>query len=411
MVSSPGNSWCSEAHEQLLEDHFIDELGKSPKTNITKHSYHGNGKVQYEFCFNDEIKCLKVTERHIQTDDTFQLITHTCFQKELPDMFVSKHSHWMNIQTQIVEFRPIHFKELDFLDNRPYILSLKTGYVITTVENNAQILINQSSIFFQNLFNRYFSRLDDKPYVYTMRGNISQTDIIIHIHLSRLGIAFEYNASTNIIKTREYSDMCIDKDQWLGSLTGLTFGLLLSRLPTNNYRLDHYPYRKLIVPFGTVQTDRIKKVATGNNTDDVKRLEGLEITDYFKNQLSQSWNKFLSDSQYEKGYPSIKKIIQLLDSLRKESTNLWNELSNEQLFETGLILRITSTTLIPLLREKNSYVEKSLSFLLTNDQCTILSGIIVNWTLEQQLEKILHFAIHEKWEDFKKEISHIPHSN
>ncbi|CAF5152085.1 unnamed protein product, partial [Rotaria sp. Silwood1] len=136
-----------------------------------------------------------------------------------------------------------------------------------------------------------------------------------------------------------------------------------------------------------------------------------EITDYFKNQLSQSWNKFLSDSQYEKGYPSIKKIIQLLDSLRKESTNLWNELSNEQLFETGLILRITSTTLIPLLREKNSYVEKSLSFLLTNDQCTILSGIIVNWTLEQQLEKILHFAIHEKWEDFKKEISHIPHSN
>ncbi|CAF5045747.1 unnamed protein product, partial [Rotaria sp. Silwood1] len=54
---------------------------------------------------------------------------------------------------------------------------------------------------------------------------------------------------------------------------------------------------------------------------------------------------------------------------------------------------------------------KSLSFLLTNEQCTILSGIIVNWTLEQQLEKILHFAIHEKWEDFKKEISHIPHSN
>ncbi|CAF5035505.1 unnamed protein product [Rotaria sp. Silwood1] len=236
----PENITTNELFLRVFGNHIFEvQLGKSPKTYITKHSYHGNGKVQYEFCFNDKIKCLKVTGRHIQIDETFQLITHTCFQKELPGMFVSKHSHWMNVQTQIVEFRPIHFKELDFLDNRPYILSLKTGYVITTMENNAQILINQSSIFFQNLFNRYFSRLDDKPYVYMMDGNISQTDIIIHIHLSRLGITFEYNASTNIIKSREYSDMCIDKNQWLGSLTGLTFGLLLSPLTTNNYTLNH----------------------------------------------------------------------------------------------------------------------------------------------------------------------------
>ncbi|CAF3839520.1 unnamed protein product [Rotaria sp. Silwood1] len=142
-----------------------------------------------------------------------------------------------------------------------------------------------------------------------------------------------------------------------------------------------------------------------------------EITNYFKNQLSQSWNKFLSDSQYGKAYPSIKKIIQLLDSFREESTKFWNELFhsitlyNEQLFETGLILRITPTTLIPLFQEKNSYIEKSLSLILTIDQCTLLGGIIVNWTLEQQLERTLHFAIVEKWEDFKKEISHIPHSN
>ncbi|CAF0982535.1 unnamed protein product [Rotaria sordida] len=25
-ISSSDNSWCSEAHEQLLDDHFIDEL-------------------------------------------------------------------------------------------------------------------------------------------------------------------------------------------------------------------------------------------------------------------------------------------------------------------------------------------------------------------------------------------------
>ncbi|CAF1305635.1 unnamed protein product [Rotaria sordida] len=901
----PENITTNELFVRVFGNHIFEvQLAESPKTYITKHSYHGNGRVQYEFCFNDQTKYLKVIERHIQTDKTFQLIAHTCFQKELPDMFVSNHSHWLNIETQIVEFRPIHFKEPDFLDNRPYILSLKSGYVITTVENNTQILINQSSTFFQKLFNRYFNRLDDKPYVYMMRSNISShTDMIIYIHLSRLGIAFEYNTSTHIIKSREYSDMCIDKDQWLGTLTDLTFGLLLSPLPTNNYRLNHYPYRKLIVPFGTLQSkilnyntnhqtitidrsssipfphqyfvfilndrlkilqstdsptgwlylallhaitshplpdhytgmtgmerafqllnsagcwsdqpfdevslnilcqiasispkvdyypqkttvmeqidwnsngipysmqhfgyylitkklidssqifnfmypsmishkmpelfqgkiynetllkklywnyrdsynpiarlsvemetdilsnhsvtlyrpasehcshitnycavrlvddlynngdvylkdcsnqhwlplsqwltdennlkniwigllklaDHIKTVAAGNNTDDIKRFEGLldflhyisnkrkinpfylqilkttlklstislssvefppfiryhnverirvvnenihfssnltsyqenkilsrirdcfecghrfedyddlltyneiseingslqawqsnkklrsfleavqrlicsvpieqfnikapyysqrfarerpkdhyqiqikfieksidqiilrnaeqkfhnfnadninqatkcvqrtnrqnifpqeifspmskqnndlnEITNYFKNQLSQSWNELLLDSQYEQGYFSIKKINELFDSFREESTKFWNELfrsmtlSNEQLFETGLILRITPTTLIPLLQEKNSSLEKSLSFILTMEQYTLLGGIIVNWTLAQQMERTLYFAFHKKWEDFKKEISHIPHSN
>ncbi|CAF3328651.1 unnamed protein product, partial [Rotaria sp. Silwood2] len=240
----PENITTNELFIRVFRNHIFEvQLAESPKTYITKHLYHDNGRVQYEFYFNDETKCLRIIERHIHTNEKFQLITHVCFEKELPDTFVSKHSHWLNIKTQIVEFRPIHFKEPDFLDNRPYILSLKNGYLITTTDNNSQILINQSSKFFQALFSLYFNRLDDAPYVYMMRGNISQTDKIIYIYLSRLGIAFEYNSRTHIIKSLEYFDMCIDKDQWLGTLTGLKCGLLLSPLPVNNYILNHYPYR------------------------------------------------------------------------------------------------------------------------------------------------------------------------
>ena len=36
------------------------------------------------------------------------------------------------------------------------------------------------------------------------------------------------------------------------TLTGLTSGLLLFPLPAKNYRLDHYLYQKLIVPFGMI---------------------------------------------------------------------------------------------------------------------------------------------------------------
>ncbi|CAF4498222.1 unnamed protein product, partial [Rotaria sp. Silwood2] len=84
-----------------------------------------------------------------------------------------------------------------------------------------------------------------------------------------------------------------------------------------------------------------------------------EITNYFKNQLSESWKKFLSDRQHETEDLSMKEIIKLLDSFQEESTKFWNKLfksitlSHEQLFEIGLVLRITSTALIRLLQQEN----------------------------------------------------------
>jgi hypothetical protein len=86
-------------------------------------------------------------------------------------------------------------------------------------------------------------------------------DDIIHIHLSRLGIAFKYNAHNNLITSREYSDMYIHEDQWFGTLTGLMSGLLLSPMDAINQRNRHYLCRKLIVPFGRVQAIR----QTGND--------------------------------------------------------------------------------------------------------------------------------------------------
>ncbi|CAF1080146.1 unnamed protein product [Adineta steineri] len=136
-----------------------------------------------------------------------------------------------------------------------------------------------------------------------------------------------------------------------------------------------------------------------------------EIANYFKNQLFQSWKKLLLDKQTLRENPSIEKITGVLNALRNESSKSWNELtksitlSNEQLFETGLVLRITPPTLISLFQHKIA------NFNWTTDQHTLLGGILVNWTLEQQLERALHFAIHDKREDFKKEISNIPHIN
>ena len=67
-----------------------------------------------------------------------------------------------------------------------------------------------------------------------------------------LNIAFEYNAIDHRFTSREYPDMCIDLDQWLGTLTGLKSGLLLSPKNDMNDSHNNLKLRKLIIPFGHV---------------------------------------------------------------------------------------------------------------------------------------------------------------
>ncbi|UJR12234.1 hypothetical protein I4U23_016411 [Adineta vaga] len=243
---------------------FEVQAAEISNTYITKHGYHDDNNVLYEFHFNDQTKYLTIRERDIITNEINELIPHTCFEDELPDMFISNYSHWWNATIDRIEFRSIYFKDLDFRKNKFYIFDRKTELITMNEMKTKQILINQSSEIFQKLFLQYFIRLDDKPYVYMIGNDLSQNNLIITIHLSRLRIAFQYDTSTQIIMSREYSDMRVDEDQWLGTLTGLTSGLLLSPLLFNNDESKCYSYRKLIVPFGkvysTIQNDKHQTV-------------------------------------------------------------------------------------------------------------------------------------------------------
>ncbi|CAF3342468.1 unnamed protein product [Rotaria socialis] len=251
----------NELYIRVFEHYiFPIQIAAAPNTYISRYSNFGDEPVQYEFYFDDQLNRLIVCERHIKTNEIFELIPPTCFDKELPAKFISEYSHWKNIKNPIVEFRPIHFQDPDFLNYKPYVLNIETGYVTTTETLKLQILINRSSSLFQNLYRRYFHRLDEQPYLYMMNDDASniierkksETDVVIHIHLSRLAIAFKYNMSSNCFVSREYSDMCIDEDQWIGTLTGLNSGLLLSPIKANTHSDENFKFRKLIVPFGHV---------------------------------------------------------------------------------------------------------------------------------------------------------------
>jgi hypothetical protein len=129
----PKKITSNELFIRVFDSHIFEvQAAATPNAYVTKYPYHGNGRVQYEFYFNDQTKRLTINEYRIETNEMFQLIPHSCFKTELPDTFVSKQSHWLNKTKKIVEFRPISFKAPNFLDNKPYVLSLITGYVTET---------------------------------------------------------------------------------------------------------------------------------------------------------------------------------------------------------------------------------------------------------------------------------------
>ncbi|CAF4975668.1 unnamed protein product, partial [Rotaria socialis] len=166
----PNNITSDELFQRVFGHHIFEvQRAEQDDTYITKHGYHHDGKVHYEFNYRNY--CLRIYERHAQTNDIFELIPAKCFEDELAEIFVSNYSHWWNDKTKIVEFRPVHFQHENFLHDIHYILAIKKGFIRTNNTENRQYLINRSSSFFKNLFTKYFIRLDSESYVYMLAEN------------------------------------------------------------------------------------------------------------------------------------------------------------------------------------------------------------------------------------------------
>ncbi|CAF1184661.1 unnamed protein product [Rotaria sp. Silwood1] len=160
------------------------------------------------------------------------------------------------------------------------------------------------------------------------------------------------------------------------------------------------------------------------------------IMNYFKNNLKVSWKQFQTAKEILiESNAAQDEISKLLVLFRQESTEFWAELIqsiksfNELLFKTGLVLRITPTILINLLHQlwlneehqeqsvdelsstKRSKKEQPCELILTKEQCALLGGTIVDWIIEQHIERALYFACHQRWEEFKMELSNTPHTN
>jgi hypothetical protein len=132
--------------------------------------------------------------------------------------------------------------------------------------------------------------------------------------------------------------------------------------------------------------------------------------------------------RFQRDYAPADEINALLTSVRQDSARLWIELirsirtDNEFLIDTGLTFRLTPGIFVSLLHHiwlnhsaqestKRAKIDRSATLLFTDEQYVLFGGIIVNWIVEQQLQRTVSCLEQNRFEDFGREVINTPHAN
>ncbi|CAF1319399.1 unnamed protein product [Rotaria sp. Silwood1] len=178
--------------------------------------------------------------------------------------------------------------------------------------------------------------------------------------------------------------------------------------------------------------EQLRTIEADNQKDEIERFEMLlDFLHYISSkcsskpfylQMLKSILKAPTETLRSVLYPSFTRYKHIQETtFQSDRINL----GNLGRYKRSLVVRILPTILISVFQqmwlndtESNvsslGNVMNSLnpsSLFLTLEQRILLGGIMVNWIVEQQIERALHFANQSKWEDFEKEISNIPHAN
>ena len=171
----------------------------------------------------------------------FQLIPRSVFSGCFPSSFINDHSHWLNKDEDIIEFRPKLFTDSKYHSEIFFRLNLKSKILR---DNAEKALIDFTSNTFQEIFYKimYRMELENHTHIYSVGEKLS-------IELPRFNLRFDVLPNGQIM-SHEFSGMMISDDQRLDTLLGLEEGLVICDVPTAKGIPSK---KKLLVPHGTIQ--------------------------------------------------------------------------------------------------------------------------------------------------------------
>ncbi|KAL8690285.1 MAG: hypothetical protein Q9218_004235 [Villophora microphyllina] len=199
-----------------------------------------NNENGYTFYFGMRATALVIKAKDNST--IFELIPHTAFTNDVPNFFIEDYVHWFDLNTHIVDFRPLRQRwTTDVLNWR---LVYRPGGQSSLHQGDARMIDIRSQTCLNT--SDVFGGLEKTTFMDITTSGQSK----LQIALPRLGLRFFLNAD-NDLECQELR-MVIDSDQCLDTLIGLQSRLVLCAPGRHSRKLD----RLVIIPKGDVLVSR-----------------------------------------------------------------------------------------------------------------------------------------------------------
>lgn len=155
---------------------------------------------------------------------------------DFPKTFVEDYVHWLDINTQSVEWRPLQNLWAPSADN--WVMHQNCGPYILSRGTKKLLDIRSSTV---DAISCILSPLEHATNIHVLLN--CQTEAL-EIHLPRMNLDFLLTSTTRLLESKQFRGMVLDESQSFGTFTGLVSKVVLRDLKG--------PARCVIVPHGHI---------------------------------------------------------------------------------------------------------------------------------------------------------------
>ncbi|KAJ6643823.1 hypothetical protein Bhyg_08788, partial [Pseudolycoriella hygida] len=219
----PTNITSSQLFQRVFSNYIFEVQPDECNSFTTVHKYN---ECNYEFgwTYSNE---LIITE-HATYGMDFELIPMAVLRDQIPELLVEKYSHWWDKSRDVIQFRPLSFRDYSIRRCYEYELNLCTKRLIERKTERSMLDINSDS--YQKIV-KQLERLECKRYVHVFLDADSNTSVTIE--LVRMALKFKIDSAMRNddcsvdIRSNEFSGMRVCLNSNCGTLYGLRHGLVL----------------------------------------------------------------------------------------------------------------------------------------------------------------------------------------
>ncbi|CAL1705829.1 unnamed protein product [Somion occarium] len=193
---------------------------------------------------------LVIQSQNLDNNETLELIPHAILSADLPEPLTRDYTHWLNLTTGDIEFRPLSAMWRSSKDN----------WTLNFLRSRRMVLPGDSaSTYMVDMYSNVFSKLSlclrplDSPQHIIITYSESPSSQEVLVRLSRFNLSFFLN-SADQLESRELRGKVVDDNQSSGAMFGLENQLILHPADVTARMLPGS--RQIIIPWGEVEVAR-----------------------------------------------------------------------------------------------------------------------------------------------------------